>query len=161
MNSFLLRNWFSVVLSFLGVFNPMSIQKESIPALQTIQVVHTIKPAVAVTRKAQPASHLSKGIRAYTYIFAGKALDNGQPSASAEIVLELTTSNGTEIHRIKTAQDGSYQIAASLLSKPNDMVRWTINAETTDHKTLSLEGHQIPLYENRVAINGTLYFAEI
>src|SRR5258708_28943026 len=165
MKTLLLRNWLSMVLSFMGAFSPVQFHKEALPKMipaqaLVAQAVRPVKQAIQITHKTHKTAHLNIGARTYTYVFAGKASFNGMPSANAQVNVRASSENGIFTRQTRTDADGIYRVSMTVTGKFDEMISCEISAITSDLlQKASVEGRQIPLHDSRVTLDPPLSFA--
>ena len=165
MKAILLRNWFSLVISFVSTFSPIHTVKEVVPQSQPVAVVArlphktlAVNP-VAVTPARETAPLLASA-QSYTYTFAGLATSEGQPCNNARVEVRVTSDHGADIQNVTTGKDGRYNVSIPVVGEPNETLSWEIHALTSDFKKVDLEGHQILTGEYSIQMEAPLAFVE-
>ena len=134
MKTVVLKNWFTSILSFLGVFPPAPATHEALPLPHRTaqsQVSHFIPEHKPAPRE----------ISAYTCIFEGHATSLALPVPDAKILLRVKGPGNHESQYFATTEaDGSYSFLAPLKGTPTSPVNWTLAAEDPDLRVVQVAG---------------------
>jgi hypothetical protein len=161
MKNILLRTWLGTILSVMGFFSPVAKAVLPEPALLHPSTLSTraisVKPVIRHTLNQDiTGMNLHGNEKAYTYVFAGKAVQNGQPSANTRVTVHLITSDTTLVREAITDAEGTYNLTLPVTGEPSETVHWEISALTPEMKQASLEGHQILMDDSTIQLNSLL-----
>src|SRR4029077_9781421 len=123
MKAILLRNWLTVVLSFVSTLSPIHSMKEAIPQPHpTAVVVKLPQKNLAVmpleVKPIQEKAPLLASALNYTYTFTGQATIGGQPCSNTRVEIRVTSDKGSDIENVTTGADGRYSVSIPVTGEP-------------------------------------------
>jgi hypothetical protein len=163
MKTIILRNWLSVVLSFVSTFSPVHTIKEAIPQSHPVAVVAKASqnlPVKHLASRSLDTAFLMASAKQYNYVFAGQATCEGQPCSNARVQIEVTSEYGSNVREATTDANGRYSVSMPVKGEPNQTLSWEIHGLTSDFKKADLEGHQILSDDSSIQMSAPLMFVE-
>ena len=135
MKSILIKNWFTLILSFLGVFPPAPATHEALPLPQRTSQAH-VSHFVPAHRPVTPSAPAS-----YTCIFEGRATSSGLPVADAKVLLRVIGPGRHESQHFTTTEaDGTYSYLVHVQGTPTSPINWTLVAESPERRIVQVSG---------------------
>jgi len=145
MNNFFLKMWFGAVFSLLTSLLPSWLlrEKSMLPVPQAIvAVVPPQRHLKRIVHNPMRAPVTSSPIAPSSMLLLSCQL-SGHAPASAEMDVWMTTPRSQEVRHVKTAADGSYQLALRMEAQENEPLDWEILTQTEDSKPVFLSGRRI------------------
>lgn len=127
----------------------------------SVQSKKAVRPVSKATHKFNSMSlNPSRVLHRYAYRFEGRATYKGVPCPQANVVVHLSSSQGTKTAGGFTEENGSYAIDLVIEAAADEPVDWTMEAFTRDFHKVQMDGRRIVTKEDTlITVQKPLEFA--
>ena len=131
----------SIVVSFLSAWG--------FPGSNAAPIAHAgIGQAPVVMMSAPRTAKPAGPLHLYSYVFEGRAMQEGKPCALAGVVIHLTGSQGAQVKGTITDKNGNYSLPFDVYASHYEPIQWSIEARNGAQTAVKITGQQIAMRED-------------